>query len=323
MYTLRFPFLLTNNTSINNLEKTITREFEGLTITLEFNKPYYVLIIEGFKSELEAKAYKNNLRIGLNWTALNCNFGFEDELEFGKIQFPSDPYKAAEVWKTQFGLDKGERIDCIINGNMPSVYPSKSTISIMTGGTASIVIGKNPDSILDNLIEGLAISNSIDDIDIKLKIAIDIYNGHFFEQSSQAKFLSLIMALESIAPQHQKHKTVQSLIDAWITDLNQKLEIIEKDSEEHHSLDSLEKEINFRKEASLRSRIRSLVLETLNGNNSDLAADFAKKAVKLYDIRSKLIHEGVIDAKTLEKALTDANEIVLLILKKKIKNLQS
>ena len=84
MYTLRFPFLLTNNTSINNLEKTITREIEGLTITLELNKPYYVLIIKGFKSELEAKAYKKNLRIGLNWTALNCNFGFEDELDFDK-----------------------------------------------------------------------------------------------------------------------------------------------------------------------------------------------------------------------------------------------
>ena len=245
MYTLRFPFLLTNNTAINNLEKPITREFEDLNITLEFNKPYYILIIKGFKSELEAKAYKNNLRIGLNWTGLNCNFGFEDELKFDEVHFCSDPYKTAEVWKAQLGLDKGQRIDCIINGNLPSVYPTKYTVGIMTGGIASFVIGKNPDLLLDSFIEGLAISSSIENINSKLKIAIDIYNSYHFEQSNQAKFLSLIMALESIAPHNYKHKIAQDLIDSWVSDLNAKMESLQKDSEEYHSLESYKKKLVF------------------------------------------------------------------------------
>ncbi len=319
MYTLRFPFLLTNNTAINNLESPITREFKGLTITLEFNKPYYLLIIKGFKSESAAKAYKNNLSIGLNWTTLNCNLGFEDESEFDEVYFPPDPFKTAEVWKTQFGLDKGQRIDCIINGNLPSVYPTKSVIGIMTGGNVSAIIGKNPDSILENLLEGLSISLSIENIDVKLKIAIDIYNGHFFEQSNQARFLSLIMALESIAPHNHKHQIAQKLIDSWIKDLNQKIAMLEKNSEEYHSLESLQKEINFRREASLRSQIRSLVLDTLNEDNNHLAAEYAKKAVKSYDIRSILVHDGIIDTKILEEALTDTKEIVLLVLKSRLK----
>ncbi len=319
MYTLRFPFLLTNNTSINNLESPITRENGGLTITLEFNKPYYILLVKGFKSELEAKAYKKNLKIGLNWATLNCNFGFEDELEFDKVYFPPDPYKVADVWRTQFEIDKGERIDCIINGNLPSVYPSQSVIGILTGGMVSVIIGKNPNSILDSLLEGVAISFSIKDIDIKLKIAIDIYNGHFFEQSNQAKFLSLVMVLESIAPHNHKHQIAQNFIDYWIDDLNLRIAELKEDSEEYHSLESLRKEISFRREASIRSQIRTLVLETLNENNNHAAVEYAKKTIKLYDTRSILIHDGIIDSKTLEEALSDAREIVLLVLKYKLK----
>jgi len=47
--------------------------------------------------------------------------------------------------------------------------------------------------------------------------------------------------------------------------------------------------------------------------------DYSKRAVKLYDIRSTLIHDGNIDSKILEEALMDAREMVLLILKSKLK----
>jgi len=320
MYTLRFPFLLGNNTSINDLESPLVRDFNELEIKLEFKKPYYILIINGFDTEDKAKSYLKNLKIGLHWASLNCNFGFESQNEFDNVYYPPDPKKAAENFKLQFGIDKGEQMDCVIGGNAPSVYPTKAVIGTITGGMSSFTIGKNPNSVLDSFIEGLSISISEDNFDPKLQIAIDIYNNHFFEQSNQSKFLSLVMALECISPHNAKHKIAQDLIDSWALTLSQKIELLDQDSEEHHSLESLKKEINFRREASLRSQIRALVNNTLTKSQNPLAIEYSKKAVKVYDIRSKLVHDGVVDLKILETSLADAREIVLLVLQSKLRN---
>jgi len=66
------------------------------------------------------------------------------------------------------------------------------------------------------------------------------------------------------------------------------------DSIEAAALDSLERELLFRKEASLRFKIREFVLRTLTSAGDPDANELARAAVAAYDLRSALVHEGTL-----------------------------
>ena len=72
------------------------------------------------------------------------------------------------------------------------------------------------------------------------------------------------------------------------------------------SLEALRRETDFRKETSIRRRIRRLVLDQAPLSNADRKA-LAKQVVAAYDLRGSVVHTGAIDS----KSLADANEAAL------------
>ena len=76
----------------------------------------------------------------------------------------------------------------------------------------------------------------------------------------------------------------------------------------------MRKELLFRKDDSIRRRIRNYVFELLNSNEDEYAKEISKSAVKVYDFRSTLVHGGGIDESDLSENLTKAKEIVEKVL---------
>ena len=68
------------------------------------------------------------------------------------------------------------------------------------------------------------------------------------------------MALEVLTEPTKKHQVAQRLLDDLEGAVAKRLASFEDDSDEWQALDALKRELCFRRETSLRSRIRQLVL---------------------------------------------------------------
>jgi hypothetical protein len=90
---------------------------------------------------------------------------------------------------------------------------------------------------------------------------------------------------------------------------------VKPDSDDSASLKSLRRELLFRREDSIRQQIRRLVFTTLQDNGDKDAATVARTAVKVYDLRSRLVHDGKLESQELSKATNDAKSIVERVLR--------
>ncbi|CAG9931531.1 HEPN domain-containing protein [Candidatus Nitrotoga arctica] len=116
------------------------------------------------------------------------------------------------------------------------------------------------------------------------------------------------MSLESLATATSKTPLAIELIKKWAAELEQLKNDLPPQSDDAVSLEALKRELLIRRDDSVRSQIRKLVLSTLHPDID--ASDRADYAVKLYDLRSKLVHEGTVDSQKLATALTEAKALV-------------
>src|SRR5207253_678737 len=120
--------------------------------------------------------------------------------------------------------------------------------------------------------------------------------------------LTLSMAAEVLSPVTYKHEAVLGLLDIWKNSIAAAKDEYRTDESALASLDSLERELLFRRENSIRSRIRDFVTSELGSD--DRAKDFARRAVSAYDARSELLHEGRLDPATQAQAISDFVEVL-------------
>ena len=128
----------------------------------------------------------------------------------------------------------------------------------------------------------------------RLKLALELWSNYHSEHSLRAKFLTLVMALEVVAPPTAKHDVAQAMVDRWNTELTSELQRYADGSEEREAIDSLRREVLFRRERSVRSRIRKHVLEVIGAVTPDEAHQTAQLAVHAYDLRGSLLHTGTL-----------------------------
>ncbi len=151
----------------------------------------------------------------------------------------------------------------------------------------------------------------------KLRIALGLYASHFNERSATSRFLTLVMALEALATPTPRPQITVDLLDQWKKQVDNVKSGLQPDSEEALSLESLSRELLFRRDDSIRNQIRQLVFEAVNTIAGVDAFELSRRAVKVYDQRSALVHEGILSAAELRKAEKDAKEILEQVLKVK------
>lgn len=315
-FTLRFPFQLSPAHRISGLDSRVEFAFGSLVAFLEQESPFYILKVVGFSTEAEAQDFAQRIWAGLMWTSLHLGVAFKANFEFDPIVYSDDPETAAKNLK-QLGL-KDIRVDGLVNGNFLAVYPSDKCIRTVTAGEVSFVLENRAEQIITFIAEGASFprSNEIRS-QSKLQTSLDLFVSHFFESSSSARLLTLVMVLESLTESQPKHQTAQCLIDSWrpqLLELKRQIDETNPNSEESEALEALERELFFRKEASLRSQIRALVVSSLIAAEHLDPVEMGRRAVRLYDARSTLVHEGTLPREKLTAALRDAREIARIVL---------
>jgi len=314
MYTLKFPFRLAPGLEVGEDEASTTSG--NLQLSLTTSGPYCVLTVQGFPSEQEGRDYLSRVWAGLMWLLLNRELSTTSILEPQPVAYAEDPNKAAENLSKNFGLPIDGPVDGLIDGSRPAVYPTSKRLRTLTAGDVSFKLTTPRTSALAALAEGSSFPRSDQLIrDDKLRVAFELYGAYFTESSNNARFLTLVMSLEAMAIGTARPTLVLELLDSWKKQVEQILSERQLSPEEVASLESLNRELLFRREDSIRRQIYNLVLSTLQSANDADAERLAQRAKRLYDLRSELVHERRLPEETLTMAVSDAKPLVQRLLR--------
>jgi hypothetical protein len=315
VYTLRLPFRIAEGQRLGKFDESLQGEVEGLHLRLDEMPPYYVLLVQGFESAGKAEAFYSRSLAGLFWAMLSQSLPFIAKDGLRHAHYPDDPKQAgAKI----FGPGADFVVEVMLDGSSPAVYPSGLKIAVMTAGELTIEVGISAPKVLSSILEGIQRANLEALEDDRVRIALELFRSHFFERSSEARLITLVMALESLAPSWEKHPVAIELLAGWRTELIEHRDMMVQGSDEYDALVALERELLVRREASLTSQIRTLVRDTLKEVGFSDAEERARRAVQVYDTRSRLVHNGRVDAVELHDALRDAKRLASDVLRARI-----
>lgn len=313
-YILRFPFRLAPGQEFSKLDQPYHGECLGLSLRLGSQSGLYFFSLGEFPDEEAGNRFIPKLWAGLMWALLHLGVSPIAELSPQNVKYTKDPIAAGENISRSLGL-KVDKIGCILDGASPAVYESTKVVKVMTGQNVTLLQGFAPDRTVAFINEALSLPRPAAVLaDTKLKVALDLYNAFFREASTNARFLTLNMVLEALAPSELKHQFALDAITRWIDEIKQLQKATDSESDEWEAYESLIREVGFRREKSIRSSIRSLVRLTLSPSDPEAEA-LSREAVRLYDVRSRLVHDGYVPGEDLGQAVTRIREIDFRVLR--------
>ena len=319
MFILRIPFEIQGGAEIKDLDKEINHS--GIQFKLKKETHRYALIISGFNSEDDANLYFSKAWSGLNWVLLNCGIAPIFKIDIKNAKVSSDPRQTGINIAKSFNLPTQEKVHGIFDAADTIVFDGRKNYKTISGGKVNLVYGASSERFMKFLIDGVESSNALNAFENdKIRVAFDMYAAFYSESSGNAKFLSLIMALESLAKQKPKPESIVNLIVQFQELLTEKENSYLPESEERFALSALKREIDFRKGDSIRSQVRALVSETLCENGDEDYDEVSRRAVKIYDARSELVHNGKLKSENIGKLTKEIRSIVERVLKAKLMN---
>lgn len=316
-FELRFPYIPHN--PLQETTKDVSFRIGKHTFSLKWHPPYVVLRMGPFETELEAEEYLPRVWSSLAWATIVRGSGFTANMKWANLHYPDDPFIAAKNVAKSFGMpDPKTPLHALGNDGFPCVIPIGKNYKFIGASFGEGKIIENAESLASTLAEGLK-SKAIEIfyLDERLRTSVQLYSASYLETSISAKFLTMVMALEVLTQPIPKHPVAQKLLDRLEDEVNNEKIGYCKDSDEWESLDSLIREIAFRRENSLRSRIRALVLTSLSGLPLEDLKQRAKDVVWVYDQRSALVHDGSLPEEILAKAYELAKRTLVDVLRER------
>lgn len=119
--------------------------------------------------------------------------------------------------------------------------------------------------------------------------------------------------MESLAKPTRKHDVAINLLDRWQRELEHAMQTHDRSSQEFASLEALSRELSFREEDSIRSQVRKL-FRGVTGASRVESDELERRALRVYDKRSTLVHDGHLPTDELTKLETEARELLERVL---------
>src|SRR5262245_28779546 len=218
MFTVRIPFTVPPGTRIS--EQAALLASDQITPTISYDGHHHILTIADFQTEKEARGFLTRAHAAFAWLLLQKGVVADAALDPQPIKYSDDPEQAGQNLSRSFGGAKFDPVDAIIDGAQAAVYPTAKAVKKATGYPADVFVTIPSATALQVILEGAAFPRSEDFVgDPKLGVALSLYGAFFTETSAKARFLTLIMALESIATATLKPARVSWLLERWEQEL--------------------------------------------------------------------------------------------------------
>jgi hypothetical protein len=216
-YTLRVSVKVLGK-AINGLETEPSITVGQIMVTVKQRWPFLILLARDFGSEADAEAFLTQIQGGLWNIAIEHNIAFNPYFERRSITRSADPEEAARNLAKNFGFTEPiEPVHGLSDEEGYTIFQSGENIRYFAihGGHAYVSTGW--DSVSKTLAEGFQNVRPIaEGQDTGLTTAIDLYLANFYETAIRARFLTLMMCLEVLAPVTEKHAAaVRALRWRW------------------------------------------------------------------------------------------------------------
>lgn len=292
---------------LSHTNKNIRRE-EGANITMIFAYRIRFHFCEGnmlnsdqhyVEFNIDKHTYRLKAAVGkslkeTNEVVLNCS-GFETEeeafLQGRKLQ------KCLSVCGAMLkrGIDVGKEktltgssqylkeiaekqgVQLINDVHGLSVYRDDIETKVITGLAPTVVVSFKTEKFISTLENAYSLAPEFTEME---KIAFDLYNSSYFETTPTARFLTLVSAVETMSKIDNMEEEVIKLIDNLIT-LSKQSKLDKKNK------NSVVNRLRILKKQSISASTRQLIQKYLGEDESRLFS-------KIYNIRSGLLHDGVL-----------------------------
>lgn len=264
--------------SIESLPPEKEENFDSTTILISLrnnqsNYYKYGLNIRGFHSQNEAEQFSKSFSSGLFITLLELNIPFF-------IKEKSDERKDGATLHDE---------DTML------IYDSIEKPQMLAAPEISLSSPIHYKRFLQSFLKGLIPYKKQEQ---KIDLALELFNQHFIETTKKAKFLTLVTILEILAVENNTTQIDSWFIDkimSWENDLKKNYTLgNDKNNQEYENLvNSLEK-LKYKYD-TISKQIRLFVILTLNEKfeyKKKASKSIANDAILIYDVRSKLVHEG-------------------------------
>lgn len=316
-YVLRVAVNLHSINAIADLETATEFIIGEIHLTMAKHDRYLVLKAGEFITEDDANQFLSRIKAGLWNLALEYNIAFRPDFSRRQITRSADPEGAGRNLAQAFGLEITGSVHGLADEGGFTVFESDEDIKFISFGTARGYVTTQLKDVIRVIKEGIEAADvNVVSKDPKLSTAIDLYLAHFYEQSIRARFLTLIMVLEVMAPVTEKHLAAQELISKWKAELQEQLSQVHE-RETVDSLEALDRELEFRRETSIRRRIRKLIFDVISLDQND-KDELAGRVVSAYDLRGSLVHSGTVDDSKLRTAYDAVFKVVKVLLRTRI-----
>ena len=285
-FTFRIRFKLANTCSID-IEKCLIEILmpnNGRTISIksyEYDKTITIqkskeLVVEssGWKSKQDAHQEGEKCCNALMITFANLRIGADFGIRLPK-SFVTDIGLA--IFEQQLG-------NCVLNDEYGlTVFQSNLTPQFTRLGNATYIIGVNQDRFIETFSQLIYFSPNLSE---RQHLALELFNSSFFSNSSDTRFIILVMAIEALIERdYREEKSLEHI--------NQLIEITENTKDLcRNEKSSITASLVTLRQRSIGSSGRRLVSEYLGGKKyaNKKASDFF---LYCYDIRSNLVHGNI------------------------------
>jgi hypothetical protein len=209
-FTLRVSVKVLGKEPIKGLEGEPSIAVGQITVTVKARWPFLILLARDFASEAEAEAFLTKIKSGLWNIALEHNIAFIPYFERRSITCAEDPEEAARNLAKSFGQPIKEPVEPVhglTEEEGYTIFRSDENIRFIAMGDAHAYVSTGWNNVSKTLAEGFQKArHGIGGPDTTLATAIDLYLAQFYETSIRARFLTLMMCLEVLAPVTERQR---------------------------------------------------------------------------------------------------------------------
>jgi hypothetical protein len=306
-YLLYIPFTVSPGRKISNINFEEKIALDKYEIGFEKTKYPYAVTISSFPTKDEACSFYRKIKSAFFWVSLKHLIGLNSPSELTDISLNEIPIPISDKsmlkgiadyagWKTIDGNYDSDK--CIIR-------PEHKRLVRWEGGQVSVTAGLGVSNFINTIKEAISFSYPENILNNhKLQLAIELYSSFFFEQSSEAKFIRLVTVLEALTPDEK----VTEFSISVLNQIKQKTKFMRNqykaDSDDYNEINQLLSRIGQLKYKSIGRSLNDFIA-TIFKNDSSLGkeTEILSKLKNLYNLRSKLLHEGVADEQSIENGL--------------------
>jgi hypothetical protein len=146
----------------------------------------------------------------------------------------------------------------------------------------------------------------------KYRVALELYAAHFSEKQVRVRFILLVIAMEALAESSPKHQVAIDLLTRWQQEIDTEIGKHDQASDEVQSLRALSRELDFRSGDSINNTIRKLFAD-LPGVGEEGRIALQRRAVRLYNKRSTLVHDGHLPFEELPGLEAEARQLLEML----------